>query len=265
MQRILTTGTSKGLGRYLNEQFGGYAFTRSTTNEEYEAFKAEGFDVIIHAAYNPTKDVTSKNAASYMQDTILLTKKILDIPHKKVFFISTIDVYPKGAEKHTEEEVLRLDTAKDVYAFTKLICESLVQEDNKDNVVLRCSAMLGEHMRKNSIKRIIDEQNPQLTLSGQSDFNYILYSQIRDVIEHMNKQNLGGVFNVVSSQNITLNQIAEKFKKEVRFGNFIYQTGSVDNQKICAVYPQLDMTSQEVIDKFVLESNGKQNKQYNKT
>ena len=255
--RYLITGTSSGLGKYLFEFFGGTSFTRESTQKEIEKLKQSGVDVIIHAAFNSTNDVTSDNLYSYIEDNILLTQNLLNIPNKKFVFISSVDVYPKDNKKHAEEELINLNQIKGIYGITKLISECLVKENTTQCLILRCSALLGKYSRKNTLTKIVEERNPVLTLSSQSSVNFISYYVVSDFIKIALEKNLQGVYNLTSSENITVSQIVDLLRKEVQFGNYTYNAGNINASKSNSILPRLKKTSLETINEFLNSLNGK--------
>lgn len=253
--KFLVTGTGSGLGKHLFEIFGGISITRQNS-QEIEKIKEEGIDVIIHAAFNSSKDVNSSNFYSYLEDNIFLTRKLLKIPHKKFIFISSVDVYSKNGKKYNGEEVIDINQVEGIYALTKLISESLVKNQSANYLILRCSSMLGKYSRKNIILKIIEENHPILTLSSQSQINCILHTNISDFIKIALQKDLQGIYNLASSENIAISQIAYLLKKEVQFGNYVYNVGNIDNTKASEILPAFKKTSQLVITDFLNLKNG---------
>jgi hypothetical protein len=64
-------------------------------------------------------------------------------------------------------------------------------------------------------------------------------------------RDLQGIYNLASSENISLSQVAVLLKKKVNFGNVKYSVGNVDNSKASAVLPVLKKTSKEIISEFL--------------
>lgn len=242
--RSLITGTSSGLGKYLHDNLGGIAFSRDQE-------KIEETEIIIHCAFNRSKDVTNQNLYQYLSDNIFLTKKLAKTPHRKFIFISSIDVYSKNDSKHTEDEVINIDQVSGMYAITKLMAESLIQNLCSNFLMLRCSALLGKDSKENSLIKILKEDNPTLTLSPDSTFNYILHKDVLEFINLAIKKDLQGIYNLASSGNISLKAIADLFKKEVNYGNYIYNVGDIDNTKAVTYLPALKKTSKEIVIKFI--------------
>lgn len=236
----LITGSSSGLGKYLHDQLGGSAFNRDGTN-------VKETEVLIHCAFNRAKEVNSKNLYEYLSDNIFLTKKLVKIPHKKFIYISSVDVYPKDNKKHSEDEVIDVNQLSEIYAISKFMSESIVRNFSSNFLILRCSALLGRDARDNSLIKIIKETNPSLSLSSQSVFNYVLHKDVLEFIKIAIEKDLQGVYNLVSSRNISLSRIAKLFGKKVNFGEYIYSIGEIGNSKAASILPAFKKTSKEVI------------------
>lgn len=249
--KVLTTGTLSGLGKYIFEKFSGIPWNRNINDREKKKLKSEGVDIIIHCAFNSSHAVDSNNLYYYLHDNVLLTEELINIPHKKFIFISSVDVYPKDQKFHSEDEVIDISRILGIYAITKLMSESLIKVKCKSFLILRCTSLLGKYSRPNSLIRILKDKRPQLSLSGKSSLNYVLHSDISDFLAYALKQNLEGIYNVSSSQNITLSKIANMSKKQVKFGNYIYNVGHIDNTKISSIFPAFKKTSKETILQFI--------------
>ena len=241
---FLITGVSSGLGKYLHDNFGGISFDRKNKEEVDEA------EVIIHCAFNRNRDITTQNLYQYLFDNIFLTKKLAKIPHKKFIFISSVDVYPKNDQKHFENEVINVNQVSGIYEITKLFSESLIQTLCPNLLILRCAALLGKDSKENSLIKIIREDNPTLTVSADSIFNFILHTDVLEFIKKAIENDLQGIYNLASSKNITLKQVADLVKKKVTFGDYVYNVGNIDNSKTRSVTPAFKKTSEEIIVEF---------------
>lgn len=249
--RILVTGHKSGLGKYLFENFpDAIGQDRETREEEKEKIKEDEVDVIIHCAFNSSWDVTSESLFSYIQDNVFLTRELTSIPHKKFVFVSSVDVYPRGKQTHSEDEIIDVNAVEGIYAMTKLISESMVKEYGKQYLIFRSSAFLGPYSRKNSLKKVMEDENPVVTLTPESEFNYVLYSDVLKFLQEAIEKNLKGVYNIASSENMKLSDIANMFQKKVTFGAYQYMVGNIDNTKAVSVFPAFRKTSQEVIKEF---------------
>jgi len=191
--KILVTGNKSGLGKYLFENFKGIGWDRDISPKSRQKIKKEGVDIIIHCAFNSSREVTTKSLFPYIEDNVFLTKELVSIPHKKFIFFSSADIYPKDGKIHSEKEIINLDSVKGLYAITKLISESIIRNYCKNFLIIRGSAFLGEYSRKNSLIKIIEGEKNAITLAGDSEFNYVLHSSILDFLKIAIKKNLKGL------------------------------------------------------------------------
>ena len=249
--RILTTGILSGLGKYIHENLGGIGLTRATSPEDMEKTKNSGVDVIIHCAFNSHRGINSDSLYYYLEDNVLLTKKLVSIPHKKFIFLSSVDVYPKGVGVYPEDEIIDMDSISGIYGITKLMSESIVKTCCVNYLILRGTALLGKYSRKNSLIKIIEEDRCILTLSGDSRFNYVLHLNILDFIKFSIDHDLKGIYNLASSENITLLEVANMLGRKVKFGTYLYDVGNIGNSKISSIFPVFKKTSKEIVTQFI--------------
>ena len=249
--KILTTGILSGLGKHVYERFGGVGWTRQLDTRQREKIKNEGVDTIIHCAFNSGRNVSSENLYDYISDNVVLTEKLCSIPNRKFVFVSTVDVYPKDSGFHSEDEAIYMDDVNTLYGTTKLMSEAIVRNRCQNYLILRCTALLGEYSRKNSLMRILKDTPCRLTLSLDSLFNYVLHSDVSEFLRFAMEQDLCGTFNVASSENIRLSEVAEMLGKNVSFGTYCYCVGNIDNRRICSLFPAFGRTSKETIAEFV--------------
>jgi GDP-L-fucose synthase len=245
------SGVHSGLGKYLHQQFGGEGFGRQNSKEILARLASEGADVILHCAFNSSRDVSDRNLQQYYEDNVLLTEKLAAIPHRKFIYFSTIDVYPLDGRIHREDDEIFVNQARGIYGTMKLTAESIVRKSCPNYLILRCSAFLGEFARMINFRTLLEQDNPALTLTPQSSFNYLLHSDMSDFIRYCVEQDLHGIYNCVSKGNILISEVAELLKKDVRYGDYFYNTGLVSNDKIAAVYPAFRKTSREVALEFI--------------
>jgi nucleoside-diphosphate-sugar epimerase len=248
--RILTTGVLSGIGKYIHENLGGTGITRSTSAEELEKIKRDGVDVIIHCAFNSEKEVTSDSLYKYFKDNVLFVNELVAIPHKKFILFSTVDTYASNSDVHVEDELIHMDTMRGVYAITKHISESIVKIKGRNFLILRPTTLLGKYARRNTLTRIIEGVTEPLFLSGNSRFNYVLHSDIVEFITFSIGSDIKGIFNVASTGNIFLAEVAKLLNKKVRFGTYLYDVGNISNDKIAALFPAFKKTSKEILNQF---------------
>lgn len=250
---ILTTGVLSGLGKYIYENLGGIGLTRHLSTEDRERIKNRGVDIIIHCAFNTRRGINSDSLYHYLEDNVFLTKELVSFPHKKFIYLSSVDVYPKGAGLHSEDEIIDMDSISGIYGITKLVSESIVKSHCENYLILRPTTLLGRYSRKNTLLKIMEDQECVVGLSGNSRFNYVLHSDILDFIKFSIDYELKGIYNLASSETITLSEVADMLGKKVKFGTYFYDVGNINNGKISSVFLAFKKTSKEIITQFVKE------------
>lgn len=252
LANVLVTGVKSGIGKYLHEQIGGTGFTRQSDIRE---LKSQFFDVIIHCAFNylPTRFVTSENLMQYYSDNVLLTQELLQVPHRYFVFFSTVDLYPLDGQAHSEDEILCADQTRSIHGTTKLLSELLVSSKTEKFLILRPASLLGSHMRKSACLRVIEDEHPVLNLHPDSVFNFVLYSDVLGFIKTALLRGETGIFNIASYGSIKLIKIADILGKDVAFGDYLYETVNISTQKSIRIYPALNKSSEDVLNKFLAE------------
>ena len=251
MTPVLVTGVGSGLGRFLHERFGGSGLTRQTSASEWELLRRHGADIIIHCAANSRRGVDRDALASYLDDNLFLTERLVLFPHRRFIYLSSVDVYPKVPGPHRESAPILADQVSGVYATTKLMSEAIVAAHACAPLILRSSALLGAYSRRNSLIRMIEDDPCALGLSGDSSLNYVLHEDIAGFIALALERGIEGTYNATSSENITLEQIASLLGKKVAFGSHRYDAGTVDNSRIAAACPAFARTSVETVGQFL--------------
>jgi len=237
--KILITGTSSGLGKYLSDNIKCVSLTRENSSHIFDEHRDTHFDMILHCAFNSSKKI--KDYYSYAEDNIFLTKRLLGLSHNKFVFFSSIDIY-------RDED--------SPYKVTKLISEALVNSLSPGSLVLRLSAILGSSLKKNTLMKILQDEHPNLTLSGDSTFNYILEEDILGFVDEVRRhKEISGNMDFIANGNISLEKVAEKYDKQVRFGSYIYTTPDLKNIKIKKLFSHLALSSEENIERFIRKSS----------
>ena len=103
--------------------------------------------------------------------------------------------------------------------------ENYIQKSKKKYTILRVAGLLDKSSRKNSIQKMILNNNKKISLSSRSTLNYILYEDLLNFISIVMKKKKFGVFNVSASKNIKLIDLKNYLNlNKVRFGNYDYIT-----------------------------------------
>lgn len=244
MKNILITGTKKGIGRYLAEELeklGMYNIITFSRKNSIKDVSNNVYDVIIHCAFNSSNHVTNYVFGKYVDDNINLTLDLTKLKYRRFIYFSSIDVYPKSDEKEIYKEDTDFDLSKinNLYSYTKLLCEKLVAKNCDDYLILRPSMMLGKYMKKGNLYKLLYENDKVLSLTKDSTFNIIDYNFINVFIVKSIKENIRGIYNLVSKRNYTLEELCRINNIDintVQFGKFKYITPNISGNKLFSVY-----------------------------
>ena len=204
-KKILITGTNSGLGSFLKRKFENpICITRE--NPLTDDIVSEGVDTIIHCAFN--QNMCELNLVNYKiyEDNINLTKKLLKIPHRRFVYISTCQVSELNSKSQPTP-----------YIIMKALNEHIIREQSKNYLILRPSGLVGDDKKRNSLHKLMN--NEDITLTGESVNDFILFDDVYNTIQ----SHESGTFYLLSQKSITMKEIAEKFNKEINFGNFKYE------------------------------------------
>ncbi len=247
--KILVTGALSGLGLYLQKLLNADALTRKTSLKQVVGNKK--YDVIIHCAANSNIGYDDLSIAKFVEDNIILTQRLLEIPHGYFIFISSVNVYPDRVDC-SEDLNINLSDLQDGYSIAKLMSESLVQASSKNVLILRPTAMLGAYSRPNSLIKLFTDNPSQLSLSANSIFNYILHEDVGKFIKGCIEKRICGIFNLASLDNVILSDIVKKYHlKNITFGEHTYKTGKINTSKAMIENPIFSKTSMQVVDYYL--------------
>jgi len=131
----------------------------------------------------------------------------------------------------------------------KKCAEDLVKKTHPESLILRLPAILGPTIRKNSLIRLMKEED--MTLHIESIFNYVLQNDILEAVTDEKTLEHAGVYNFVAAANVSLLELAQRYKKDARFGAYRYETSLTDSPSVGNLYPYPDRTSLEVVELFL--------------
>jgi len=197
--RYLITGINSGLGKFL---YNNIPNSVGLHRDNFDDVEDETFDVIIHCAFNKELKITDLDR--YLDDNIFLTSRLKKINHKKFVYISTVDIY---------------NPDKNVYSCCKQIVESILEPDD---LILRCSMLVGDTMKDNHITKIKDSVD-KIGLSKDSKFNYILMDDLLNFCLEEDVLNLVGVVDFVSENDVSLSELKEHFNSTTELGDYTYE------------------------------------------
>lgn len=244
MKNILITGAKKGIGRYLAEELEKlkiYDIITFSRENSIKDVSNDIYDIIIHCAFNASNQVNNHNFDQYVSDNVNLTIDLLNLEYKKFIYMSSIDVYPKINQKepYKESDNFDLNNINNIYSYTKLLCEKMVSNKCKNYLILRPSMMLGKYMKKGNLYKLLHENDKVLSLTKDSTFNIIDYDFINVFVVKSIKENIRGIYNLVSSSNYTLEELCKINNIDtntVQFGKFKYTTPNISIDKLSSFY-----------------------------
>jgi nucleoside-diphosphate-sugar epimerase len=198
--------------------------------------------MIIHCAYN-SKQLSLGTQMSfvehqlYLDDNVCLTERLAQVKTKLFVYISSIDVFNPCTP----------------YAVCKRMAERVVIEQAANWIILRCGSLLWEGTRHNTFNRLYKDPQPSVSLTANSELNFVLYSDIYEIVSNNPPP---GIYNLVSTENIMVSDIASMFLKNetVTYGDHYYKApvpseyGSLcrpENMQLA-----LDRSSRETIELY---------------
>jgi len=250
-RNILVTGVRSGLGNAVHRALGGIGFVRGMQLDDPAIRARAPFDAIIHCAVNAAKAVTMQTAYGYMEDNLLLTQRLVDIPHRKFVFVSSLAVYPSTGRAVREDDDVDLMPLAGPYAFTKLFSDLYVQKWAREPLILRTTTLLGPAIRPNTVMRALTQRDCQLFLAPDSRYNFVMHDDIVDFIALAMDRGISGAFNIGSEGLMLLSRIVDQLGLSVRYGEFHYDIGPVDTRKAAAAHPAFGRCSWETLNRYI--------------
>lgn len=235
--RILVSGTGSGLGRHVAEVLGGVPFRRSDVAETVARHTPEPFDAIVHCAFNAMRSVPWDRLVGYVDDNALLTARLLRIPHRMFVYVSTVDLYPRDGSVQDETSDIRAEQLSGVYPVAKFYGEALVRAGTAPWVILRPTSLLGPYARPSTLVRLLETPEITVGLSPESRYNVVLHDDVARFIQSAIEGRLTGIYNIASSDDASLEAIAEAFGRRVTFGSHRYSAPRLDNRRAAAIVP----------------------------
>ena len=247
-RKILISGTSSGLGKYLSKKFN---CTKLKRNKISKKILNTEWDLIIHCAFNSKTFGLNKEFISYYNDNVVLTNFISSLKGKKIFF-SSCAVYDhiKKRENKNENYFIDITKIKNTYARTKLICESFFNKEK--DIIIRLGSIIGHEIRKNSnIYNMLNKTKPKLKLTKKSKFSFVSYEEIFIFLNIILKKKKFGIYNFLRTDYTSLYKIADILNlKNIRYGKINFNVSSAQNSNIKNIM-DLKHNSIEILKKFI--------------
>jgi nucleoside-diphosphate-sugar epimerase len=249
--KLLISGTTSGLGNTFYRMLGGTPLVRGMSLDDPLIRAAQPFDAIIHCAVNTTNPVMMSQGFHYFDDNLVLTQRLLKIPHKRFVYMSTLDVYPRLNRPIAEDEDVDLSSLRGPYAFTKLFSELLVREHSDNYLILRLATLLGPVMRPTVTRRLLTEKGCQVGLAAESRYNYILQSDVVKFVGLALDTGLSGTYNIASREAVALSDMAKQLNLSATFGTKYYDIGPINSMRAAGLMPAFARESWQTINLFI--------------
>jgi nucleoside-diphosphate-sugar epimerase len=250
-RNILVTGARSGLGHAVHSALGGIAVVRGTRLDDPAILAAAPFDAIVHCAVNAAKYVSMSTAYDYMADNFLLTQRLVDIPHRKFIFVSTLAVYPPTGRAISEDEDVDLMPLTGPYAFSKLFSDLYVQKHASNPLILRTTTLLGPAIRPSTVLRALTQRNCRVFLAAHSRYNFVMHDDIVDFMVRAMDEGICGAFNVGSEGLVVLSDIVDQLGLSVTYGDFPYDIGPVDVRRAGTVHAAFARPSWQTLNRYI--------------
>lgn len=235
---IILTGASSGLGAYFKSCLPS-SIVLSHKNFELDIFRLQNKvknPIIIHSAFDAGHTIADYDR--YIRSNISYTLELAKLKPSHYVYISSAAVHLKDNTP---------------YKLCKLLSEQIVQGVVGKHLIIRPTAVLGPYMRNNSLVKILSNNCPKLTLDASSTFGYVLQRDIFSFIAHCIKNQITGAYDFVPSSVVSLEQICQLYNKSAKFGSYVHKQDILPNQQIVDIMPELNKTSEQVIEEFLLE------------
>ncbi len=203
----------KGLARYLSKHYEVCGISRTNYPDEQK----EKFDVFINANGNSRRYWANNNILDdFSASTVSVYRTFFDFKFDLYIYLSSADVYPDHAKLAGTGEGARIDPRKLCpYGFHKYLSESIVKKFSEKYLILRCSAMVGDNLRKGPIKDI--SGGVPLFVTSDSKLQFISVSEVATIIKGLLMKNVcNEIFNVGGKGTVAIDKIGKLLRRDVQ-------------------------------------------------
>ncbi|MBI3589613.1 MAG: NAD-dependent epimerase/dehydratase family protein [Candidatus Liptonbacteria bacterium] len=253
----LTIGILGGrgmLGSDLVKFLGEHHQTTAIDKDNYSEFQGQEFDVLVNANGNSRRFWANQNILEdFEASTTSVYKSLFDFKFGKYIYISSSDVYPNHSHlDHTREDIFIDPKILSPYGLHKYLSEIIVSNHTQDFLILRCSMMLGQNLKKGPVHDIL--QNQPLFVTEDSRLQMITTKGVAEVIEELLRRPVKKeVFNVGGRGTVDFQSISQYFGKNISFAKEakcqIYEMPTLKLASLIPPYPL--KTSDEYLREFL--------------
>lgn len=154
-------------------------------SKNIETIKGKEYDLIICAAAPAVKWKANQNPVEDLDNIRKLIGSLKDVRAKNFILISTVDVYWNPVD--VDETTIIDPELTEPYGKHRSYLETFVQENFKDNLIIRLPGLFGKGLKKNFIYDIINNNALHLT-HFQSEFQFYnmdrLWNDVQIALNH---------------------------------------------------------------------------------
>ena len=251
MKRLAIIGGNGMLGSDLVRHLSSTFSVTSITRENYNAHRGSVFDVLINANGNSKRFWANQNVLEdFNLSTLSVYKSLFDFKFGIYVYISSSDVYEKHNKKiYTKEENVPGISNLSAYGLHKYISEQIVENHARKYLILRCSMMLGENLKKGPIYDILT--NKPLFVSNDTKLQMITTREVLDIIRLLiAKKYFNKIFNVGGRGTVSFKEINKFFSTPISFlKKAEKQEYEMNVEKLKKAYPL--KTSKKYLQEFI--------------
>lgn len=195
--KIGIVGCSGFVGSYIYNTF---LCSGSLSCEEFEP--NTDYDFVIDANGNSRKFWANQNPLEDFSKSVtsVYERMVINKPFKRFgtyVYISSIDAYQNN-----------------LYGMNKRIAEEIIKLHCDNWVILRCSAIIGEGMKKGVLYDLINERKTFLKPSSRLQF--ITLRELQNIVESAINNGISNqTFNVAGKDSVSVQEIADLFNLQV--------------------------------------------------
>lgn len=245
MRNTVVVGAGGGIGRFLVNRMNAVPICRG---DDLGAITADS--TIIFCAAKAHFQTPFSDLYASLEDNFLLLERVSRLPHSRMVFFSTADVYDRDGLAHDETEDLEIENLAGGYSSFKLMCEAAVLKRCQNPLVLRPSSLFGAGMRPNNILKVLLHREQEITLSESSSFNCVTYEMIAELIETALANGTSGIINCAANDTVTLQEVAELCGYSGMFGEYKYHAPCFVNKKATELVPAYNTKSLNVVEQI---------------
>lgn len=216
--RIGIIGGNGFLGSEIYRVLSGKFDVSIINRESYRSYQKTWFDVLINSNGNSKRYIANSYPIWDFNESVLSTyNSIIDFNFGKYIYISSSDVYTYIDLK--ESEPINPTFLKP-YGFNKYISELGILRYCRNYLILRCSAIVGNNLKKGVIFDYIN--NRSLHVSPNSKLQFISNTEIAKIILFFIETPGNDIFNVGGIDQISVGEFLSdaKYKEKPKLQNY---------------------------------------------